>query len=299
MKETLKIVLINRFEKLLSDYHQDFKVKKNLGDVSQIEIDTSSKLYSNMKVIMDYVHTKYNTIIFAGWQYNRNYTHKEIESARLFQMNIRKWFPDSCGKEHGTIYDHSYACPVCHSGEHQVSSLYLPKGRYMLHRDVIITLGYEIVVSKKFVDMCRDNNLQGVTFGPVYFGKTLSEDYFQLMVEGYKLDISPETKFGVYPCDDSENGPILDEELLSIWKDGIEIYKCPKGDNLGLNILSEAYVNDNPVISEYDFFISRQTYGVYRGLFVPHHLLFCSPRMRKRIIENNIKGFDFEIAHVV
>lgn len=31
MKETLKIVLINRFEKLLSDYHQDFKVKKIWG----------------------------------------------------------------------------------------------------------------------------------------------------------------------------------------------------------------------------------------------------------------------------
>lgn len=299
MKETLKVVLYNRFDKLLYNYKQDYKVIRNFGDITHIEIDTLSKLYNNLKAIYDDVRNQYNFHLFAGWQYHRVYTRSEIYSARLFQINIRKWFNDSCGKEHGTVYDHSYACPICHSGERQVSPLHLPKGRYMLHRDVIITLGYEVVVSKRFVDMCKANNLKGLTFGPVYFGKTLSQDYFQLMEEGTTLEVSPETKFGINPCDYSGSCPIPSNLNNGIWKDGIEIYKCPKGDNLGLNILSEAYVKDCSAISDCDFFISRQTYGVYRGLAVPHHLLFCSPRMRQLIIDNNIKGFDFEIAHVM
>ena len=299
MKETLKVVLYNRFDKLLSSYKQDYKEIKSFGDISHIEIDTLSKLYNNLKDIYDDVRIQYNSHLFAGWQYHRVYTRSEINSAQLFQINIRKWFNDSCGKEHGTVYDHSYACPICHSGERQVSPLHLPKGRYMLHRDVIITLGYEVVVSKRFVDMCKANDLKGLTFGPVYFGKTLSQDYFQLMEEGTTLEFSPETKFGINPCDYSGSCPIPSNLDNGIWKDGIEIYKCPKGDNLGLNILSESYVKNSSVISEYDFFISRQTYGVYRGLAVPHHLMFCSPRMRQLIIDNNIKGFDFEIAHVI
>ena len=301
MKETLKVVLYSRFDKLLYNYKQDYKELRNFGDISHIEIDTLSELYNNLKAIYDDVRNQYNSHLFAGWQYHRAYTRSEIISAQLFQINIRKWFGDSCGKDHGTMYDHSYACPICHSGERQVSPLQLPKGRYMLHRDVIITLGYEVVVSKRFVDMCKANNLKGLTFGPVYFGKTLSQDYFQLMVEGTTLEISPETKFGVDSWNYSEKEPTLqfNNELLSFWKDGIEIYKCPKGDNLGLNLLSEAYVKNSSAISDCDFFISRQTYGVYRGLVVPRHLLFCSPRMRQLIIDNNVKGFDFEIAHVM
>ena len=302
MKETLKVSLLSEYAQLLLEHSCDYrKLKSGTDSIINIEIDTDSDVFSRIGSIDKMLFEKYKSGLFTSWTFCRNYTHQELNSARLFQINIRKWFNDSCGKEHGTVYDHSYACPICHSGERQVSPLHLPKGRYMLHRDVIITLGYEVVVSKRFADMCKASNLKGLTFGPVYFGKTLSQEYFQLMEEGTTLEVSPETKFGVDPWNYSEKGPTLqfNNELLSLWKDGIEIYKCPKGDNLGLNILSEAYVKDSSVISEYDFFISRQTYGVYRGLAVPHHLLFCSPIMRQLIIDNNIKGFDFEIAHVV
>ena len=300
MKETLKVSLLSEYAQLLLEHLCDYrKLKSGTDSIINIEIDTDSDAFSRIGSIDKMLFEKYKSGLFTSWTFCRNYTHQELNSARLFQINIRKWFNDSCGKEHGTMYDHSYACPICHSGERQVSPLHLPKGRYMLHRDVIITLGYEVVVSKRYVDMCKANNLKGLTFGPVYFGKTLSQDYFQLMVEGTTIEISPETRFGVNPWDDSGSCPIPSNLDNGIWKDSIEIYKCPKGDNLGLNILSEAYVKDSPVVSDCDFFISRQTYGVYRGLVAPRHLLFCSPRMRQLIIDNNIKGFDFEITHVM
>jgi len=298
MKEYLKITLVTDYAHLILEQSDGYHTLMSETDSTiNIELNTKSKLFPLIGLIDKMVAEKYNTILYSSWTFCRKYSLQELNSSRLFQINIRKWYSDSCGKEHGTLYDNSCACPICHSGEHQVSSLYLPKGRYMLHRDVFVTLGNEIVVSKKFVDLCRANNLKGLTFGPVYFGKTLSEDYFQLMNEGQELEVSPQTKFGINPWDFSENGPAVSSS--KIWKNGIEIYKCPKGDNLGLNILSEAYVKESPIISEHDFFFSKQTYGVYLGLIIPKHLIFCSPRMRKVIIENQIKGFDFEVAHIV
>lgn len=301
MKEYLKIVLEPEYAHLLLEGCSDYKLLRSRSDsVMNIEMSTDSDVYKKLQSVYDYVDRKYDKLLFYGWKYVRKYTAEELMSSRLFLLDIRKWFSDSCGKEHGTVYDDSHACPVCHSGERQVSPLYLPKGRYMLHRDVILTFGYEIVVSKRFMEMCKDNSLKGLTFGPVYFGKTLSEDYFQLMNEGAKLEIAPETKFGVTPCLYKEKGPEgYFPGKSEVWEGGPEIYKCPKGDNLGFDILSSAYVLDCEEIDNYDFFISRQTYGVYRWAPIPRHLLFCSPHMRKLIIENQIKGFDFEIANIV
>lgn len=237
------------------------------------------------------IHNKYKDMLFYGWRYVRKYSAFELRNARLFRLEIRKYI-EPCGKEMGTQYDESHVCPLCYTGGVQISPLRLRKGRYLYHKDVAITIGYEIIVSKRFVDMCKANEVKGIYFGPVYYGKNQSEDVFQLLMKSTELDISDQTRFGVNPCDFSEyddNGPFGKREY----------YRCPNGDNLGLNILSEAYVKDCPGLQESDFFISRQTYGVYRGLAVPRHLLFCSPRLMQLIKDNNIRGFDFEVAHVV
>ena len=84
-----------------------------------------------------------------------------------------------------------------------------------------------------------------------------------------------------------------------------EISGCPNGDHLGLNILSEAYVHNSASLSQYDFFISKETVGNkiteenQGSLIRPSHLLFCSPKLYRVIKENNLKGFNFEVAHVV
>ena len=68
---------------------------------------------------------------------------------------------------------------------------------------------------------------------------------------------------------------------------------------MGLCLLSEAYIKSDPVLKDLDFFASRQTVGGRGGLIRQHHLFFCSNRMMKLIKENNLKGFKFEVAHIV
>jgi hypothetical protein len=42
-----------------------------------------------------------------------------------------------------------------------------------------------------------------------------------------------------------------------------------------------------------------QTVGLKTGYLRPEHLLFCSPGLYRVIKENHLKGFNFEIAHIV
>ncbi len=118
------------------------------------------------------------------------------------------------------------------------------------------------------------------------------------------MDISPRTVFGINPFDLSEVDP---PRTFTRWrKDGTmykenfpgKIYKCPNGDNMGLNLLSEAYIKSSTILDGLDFFASRQTVGTRQGVIRPRHLLFCSNRMMRLIKENGLKGFQFEKAHV-
>lgn len=170
-----------------------------------------------------------------------------------------------------------------------------------------MTLGHgeEILVSERFRQVMEDNDIKGIRYAPVFSGKRQIE-YFQLLPEHY-FDISPKTKFGVNPHDFSEReeeGYYVNREYANGKRERVwfspPIYKCPAGDNLGLNILSEAYIKNDPLLEGLDYFASRQTVGHKgEGLIRPRHLIFCSNRMRQIIVENKLKGFKFEVAHIV
>ena len=286
MKELLELLVDYKYAHLV--FKEDEGV--NLGDfqgysVKVVKIDTSSAVFEKVGQVSKDIQKKYNDLFFGGWKYVRKYTTKEITDARLFQIDVRKYF-EPTGEECGTKYDETYACPICGAGRKQVSPLRLKKGRFLNKRDLATTIGNEIVVSKRFVEVMKANDIKGITFGPVYIGQRKSDDCFQLMVEGEELELSERTKFGVNPYDFSESSKT-------------EVFKCPKGDNLGLNILSEAYVKEKASLSTTDFFISRQTYGMKSGYLNPAHLLFCSPKLYHVIKDNGLKGFNFEVAHVV
>ena len=288
MKEILELRVNFKYAPLL--FKDDEGV--NLGgnsiygpSIKVVKVDTGTSLWIDVCKVSKLVYEKYKECFFYGWEYQRKYTTKELAEAKLFQMNVRKYF-EPAGEECGTIYDESCACRICGSGRKQASPLRLKKGRFLNNRDVAITIGNEIVVTKRFVEVMRDNGIKGIKWGPVYVGEKLSEDCFQLMVEGEKLELSEQTKFGVNPYDFSESSKT-------------EVFKCPNKDNWGLNILSEAYVKEKASLSDADFFISRQTYGMKSGYLNPAHLLFCSPKLYHVIKDNGLKGFNFEVAHVV
>ena len=287
MKEFLELRINYKYSHLL--FKEDEGV--NLGDpefgysVKVVKIDTSAPVFEEIRRVNEYVRNKYDSFFFAGWIFHRKYTEKELNDTKLFQMTVRKYF-ETVGEDCGTEYDESCACKICGSGRKQISPLRLKKGRFLHGRDVARTFGGEIVVSKKFVNVIVENGIKGMTFGPVFFGENRAEDCSQLMIEGQNLELAEQTQFGVNPYDFSE-------------KSETEIFKCPQGDNLGLNILSEAYVKDCPPLHTSDFFISEQTVGLKTGYLRPEHLLFCSPGLYRVIKENHLKGFNFEVAHIV
>ncbi len=100
-----------------------------------------------------------------------------------------------------------------------------------------------------------------------------------------QIDLSNNTIAGIDPFD-----------LSTYCKQ--EIYKCPKGHTIGLNLLSEPHVVSTPLIKEYDFFASKQKIGVKRGLLRPEPLYLCSPSFRNMVLEEKLKGFGFEVAHI-
>lgn len=291
MKEYLRIKF--RYDYSLRLFKEDEGI--NLYDQDHkylqfkvVEIEPSSPKIEEIKRLREQLLEEEDVNLYWYIDYIRKYSKEDLENAELFMMIVRKYF-EPMGEELGTEYDDSCKCPICGSGIKQITPLYMKKrNNYFKNRDVLTTHAPEIIVSKKFVDLVKENNLKGMVFGDVYFGKHLADDCFQLKEEGCELSISPKTRFGVDFFNNDEVCPLSGE-----------VFKCPNGDNLGLNIISEAYVEDSPLISQYDFFISRQTYGVRRGMLHASHILFCSPRMKKLIEANHVKGFNFEIAHIV
>ena len=195
----------------------------------------------------------------------------------LLHLKIKTIF-EPTGEECGTLYDETAACTICGANRKQVSPLILEKGT-MPKKDIAKTIGGEVVVSEKFVNAVKRRNLKGLQFGAVNV-----EKYYQLTANT-DIELSPNTIVGINPFD------------LSTSNEG-EIYKCPKGDTIGLNLLSEPYVLNSQSIGKYDFYASRQKVGVRRGLLRPEPIYFCSPAFRKMVEEEKLSGFEFEITNI-
>ena len=98
------------------------------------------------------------------------------------------------------------------------------------------------------------------------------------------FNVSDQTVFGITPFNLSGN-------------DGDEVYKCPTGHTLGLNIISEVVFTAEGLTTS-DCFVSRQQIGVKRGVLRPESLLLCSQRVRAMVRDESLTGVNFEVAHL-
>ena len=251
----------------------------NLGDtVKVVRIEKNDPRFNVIGELQKKAREK-NDLFFSCFEYKRSYTETEINNAEWFQMFQTRHFEPS-GEERSSI----------------------PKA------DMAVTIawGDEKVVSERFVNLVRDNNLKGMDFEPVISSANRGQklNYYQVRPQ-YYLDFSKKTVFGRTPFDLS--GKVPGYTLEGVQPDGTlvkkvippEIYKCPNGDNMGLCLLTEAYIKSDSVLNGLDFFASKQTIGGRRGVIRQDHLFFCSNRMMRLIKENNLKGFKFEVAHIV
>lgn len=275
MKEIVEFRIIMRYAHLL--FRDDEGT--NLGDsVKVVRIDKNDPRFNAIGELQKKA-LENNTIFYSCYEYKRFYSEAEITNAKWFQMFQTRHFEPS-GEECGTVYDESSACPICGSGAKQLSPLKLKRSS-IPKADMAVTIawGDETVVSERFVNLVKDNSLKGMDFEPVISSANRGQklNYYQIRPQFY-LDFSKKTVSGKDPFHLSGG--------------------CPNGDNIP-DILSEAYIRSNPVLEDLDFFASRQTVEGRVGVIRPSRLFFCSNRMMRLIKENNLKGFKFEVAHIV
>jgi hypothetical protein len=191
---------------------------------------------------------------------------------------------EPAGEECHTQYDDQVACPFCGSGGRQVSDLRVALGRIPKRKDVSRTIADEIVVSARMSDVLLRNGVGAVLLDAVRncSGSTVSGDWRQLVVPQPTLNVVPPTRAG---------GSLFDDP------DSIE-YKCPAGHLMGLNLLSELFVDANtyegaPLVS------STQFLGVRRGLLRPRRILCVSQELWRAIERDRIKGIEVEVVHPV
>jgi len=106
--------------------------------------------------------------------------------------------------------------------------------------------------------------------------------WYQLVATTPVEIVSP-TRVGINPFDDDEKGEC----------------RCPRGDTIGLNLLSELSVSRKDFKEcAADIARTRQYIGTRRGLLRPNPLLVISPKLWRILVENEVKGFSIEVAHL-
>jgi hypothetical protein len=95
------------------------------------------------------------------------------------------------------------------------------------------------------------------------------------------VEIVDPTRVGIDPFDDDARGD----------------HRCPLGDTIGLNVLSELWLSQGS-FSNTDVARTRQYVGTRRGLLRPEPLLVISPRLKRTLDKSDIKGFRVEVAHL-
>lgn len=277
MKEFVEFRIYKKYAHLLLSQNEG----RDLGQYIVIEIPADDDRLLKVKRLNEEIKSKYNDFFFLYSEVKRKYSRKEIEGAGLLHLRIKKTFEPS-GEECGTLYDEVSACKICGANRKQVTPLKLKKGT-IPNLDIAKTIGGEVVVSSKFAVAVTKWGLKGISLKPVVFGN--GESGFYQLEALSEVELTTKTLVGINSFD------------LSTECEG-EVYKCPCGVSIGLNLLSEPHIIKSSLRNDYDFMVSKQRIGLKRGLLRPEPLYFCSQNFRKMIDHEKINGFNFEIARV-
>jgi ribosomal protein S14 len=282
MKEIFEFRVNNELSSRLFDPSEGESVGHLSRSVKVIRISKDDPRFDRIPVVDSEIRNEFKRPFYYSWRILREYSKVELSNAYAFNVKVKHIF-EPTGEECGTIYNEDNTCEVCGSGREQTSALRLKKGS-IPRKDISCTIGGEVIVSERFKNTFLINKLKGVKFEPVFFENSLSNS-FQLFVDSPELHLTNETIAGIDPFDLSES-------------EGQEIYKCPKGHTIGLNLLSELHLANDTSINKFDFFKTKQKTGVKRGLLRPQPFYICSRAFREMVLVNKLSGFDFEIARV-
>lgn len=286
MKEIYEFRIVEKFSHLLFDETEGNKLSSL---IRLVIIEKENPKFDKIGEIDKQLNEQNKKSFFYGWEIRRTYSENEIQTAMLFHLIPLRHILHS-EEEFGTEYGTEGMCEVCGAGETRIGGFFFDVNKLKRNRHVMMSLSkQEFIVTECFKDICTGYSLNGITFEPVRHireKKDLTkEKYYVMKAKAPKLELSRNTIAGVHPFDLSES-------------DKTEIYKCPKGDKIGLSLLSELHIKELPDIKTYDFFKTKQFVSIKRGLLKPTQLFLCSARFREMLVKEKIKDFRVEIAHI-
>jgi len=220
---------------------------------------------------------------FYGWKIFRTYSDQELAQAELFQLVPARQF-EMAGEEYGTTYNEDAACSRCGVGAPRTGPLILDCRKLRNPKDLNISLAGELVVSARFATAFETARVSGVQFRPIICARTRepADNVRELFVEQHNAHIVPPTAVGVAPLTDG----VADKD------------RCPEGDVLGLNLLSEVYIASSSR-GQADIFLTDEFIGARRGLLRPVRLILASPKVREIVRSEKLTGVAVEVAHVM
>lgn len=258
---------------------------KKLGDtVRKVELATDDPRFDRIGQLQRETRATTGRSFFHGWILRRRYTNPELAAADCFRWSVTTAF-EPAGEECGTQYDESKACPKCGAGAKQASDLFLDWKQIPKGKDISRTIAGEIIVSKRLVELFRQQGITGAEFRAVRqspASSAKSKDWFQLTVQSAEAEIVPPTRAGIDPFDDDAKGEC----------------RCPQGDLIGLNVLSEVSVKA-ATRGDADIVCTRQFIGARRGLLRPERIILISPKVWRLLESEKLKGWQVEVARLV
>lgn len=307
MREMVEFRVNEDFASKLFDDNEGEK----LGIVRKILISTSDPRFMEIGKLQKIIQNTTNFSFFYGWNIRRIYSKQEMEMASIFLLFTTALF-EPAGEECGTEYDESFACPKCGSGAKQVTDLFLDLRRIPKKKDVAVTIAGEIVFSHRLVDLFLKYKIEGAEFLPVRQKNdpsSESKEWFQLSVKSMDAEITSPTIIRSTLFDDDKDQSQTNEPKKIVVGNYVQVLhpldseRCPTGDLLGLNLISEVSLKRDSYNGA-DIFASKQFVGTRRGLIRPRRLIFISQKLwrvleEERLKGERIKGVSFEVAHLV
>lgn len=281
MREFAEFRIDERFAPML---FSEAEGKRSGDSVRKVELQTNDPRFRQIGRLQSELRQTKGMPFYYGWNLRREYTKAELSNADAFHLTFSSTF-EPAGEECGTKYDETVACAHCGAGAKQIGPLFLDVKRIPKGKDFARTIAGEHIASRRVVEIFDKAGVSGVSFHPVRMkGASSLEpgEWSQLVIHSAEAEIVAPTRVGIDPFDD----------------DSKDECRCPSGELIGLNLLSEVTVSAASR-GEADFVTSRQFIGTRRGLLRPERVVLISPGVQRLINSEKLKGCRIEIAHLV
>ena len=282
MQEFVEIRVYEKFARQLFDETTGESVGALTPSVRKLIVSTQSEKFRLIRELNAKERLATGKSVFSSWRLLHTYGKSELESARYFCIDISSIFEPS-GEECGTLYDETSRCGICSSGDCQVGNLIISTKNIGRNIDVARSIAGEILVSTRFCNILSENNISGAVYGAIESRSgVINDNWRQLKFVNSMATVSNKTKTGIDPFDDD-----LKNE-----------YRCPRGDLIGLRLLSELYILSD-TLPKLDIFQTKQFFGLRSGLLRPQRAIIVSKKLQSIFLNHKIRRLGFDVAHVV